>query len=133
MPGDLTDEQWALLYTAHTEGQWRFLPESFGPRTRVWSQFHRWSRNGTSARALTVLHKAACKADGRAETTPSMVLIDAHLARGASNGGFPFHDRGGPYGRTRGAKRGSAEVRGSPFAQVSGNPGLQRTTPNAYE
>jgi hypothetical protein len=29
-----------------------------------------------------------------------MVVIDTHLARGASNGGFTFHDRGGPYGRT---------------------------------
>ena len=34
-----------------------------------------------------------------------MVVIDTHLARGASNGGFTFHDRGGPYGRTKGAKR----------------------------
>jgi hypothetical protein len=36
---------------------------------------------------------------------PSMVVIDTHLARGASNGGFTFHDRGGPYGATKGAKR----------------------------
>ncbi|MCU1613395.1 MAG: family transposase [Frankiales bacterium] len=34
-----------------------------------------------------------------------MLVIDTHLARGASDGGFTFHDRGGPYGRTRGAKR----------------------------
>ena len=34
-----------------------------------------------------------------------MVVIDTHLARGASNGGLTFHDRGGPYGRTKGAKR----------------------------
>src|SRR3712207_9354397 len=34
-----------------------------------------------------------------------MVVIDTHLARGASNGGFTLHDRGGPYGRTKGAKR----------------------------
>jgi hypothetical protein len=34
-----------------------------------------------------------------------MVVIDTHLARGASNGGFTFHDRGGPCGRTKGAKR----------------------------
>jgi transposase len=72
---DLTDEQWALLepvfnapgkrgpkhapdlrrvvdamlYISHTGCQWRFLPESFGPWTRVWSQFRRWSRNGTCA------------------------------------------------------------------------------------
>jgi transposase len=128
---DLTDEQWALLdpvfnapskrgpkhaadlrsvvnamlYISHTGCQWRFLPESFGPWTRVWSQFRRWSRNGTWARALTVLHAASRESDGRAEATPSMVVIDPHLARGASNGGSTFHDRGGPCGRTRGAKR----------------------------
>jgi hypothetical protein len=34
-----------------------------------------------------------------------MVVIDTHLARRASNGGFTFHDRGGPHGRTKGAKR----------------------------
>lgn len=128
---DLTDEQWALLepvfntpgkrgpkhapdlrrvvdamlYVSHPGCQWRFLPESLGPWTRVWSQFRRWSRNGTWARALTALHAAAREADGRTEPTPSMVVIDTHLARGASNGGFTFHDRGGPYGRTKGAKR----------------------------
>ena len=52
-----------------------------------------------------MLHAAAREADGRAEATPSMVVIDTHLARGTSNGGFTFHDRGGPYGRTKGAKR----------------------------
>jgi putative transposase len=128
---DLTDRQWALLepvfnapgkrgpkhaadlrgvvdamlYISHTGCQWRFLPQTFGPWTRVWSQFRRWSRNGTWARALTVLHEAAREAGGREEVTPSMVVIDTHLARGASNGGFTFHDRGGPYGRTKGAKR----------------------------
>ena len=39
--------------------------------------------------ALAVLHAAAREADGRAEATPSMVVIDTHLARGASNGGSP--------------------------------------------
>src|SRR5665647_3964356 len=37
---------------ARTGCQLRFLPECFGPWTRVWSQFCRWSRNGTWARAL---------------------------------------------------------------------------------
>ena len=130
-PSDVTSEQWALLepvfhppgkrfpkhgeglrrvvnamlYISHIGCQWRYLPATFGPWTRVWSQFRRWSRNGTWAQALTVLHEAAREADGRAEATPSMVVIDTHLARGASNGGFTFHDRGGPYGRTKGAKR----------------------------
>jgi len=95
----------AMLYIAQTGCQWRYLPESFGAWTRVWSQFRRWSRNGTWARALTVLHATARQADGRAEVAPSMIVIDTHLARGASNGGSTFHDRGGPYGRTKGAKR----------------------------
>ncbi|NKY24602.1 transposase [Cellulomonas denverensis] len=46
----------AMLYVSHTGCQWRFMPESFGPWTRVWSQFRRWSRNGTWERVLTVLH-----------------------------------------------------------------------------
>src|SRR6476620_10241353 len=83
-PSDLTDDQW------------RYLPASFGPWTRVWSQFRRWSRNGTCAQALTVLHAAAREADGRAEEAPSMVVIDTHLARGASNGGSPSTTEAAP-------------------------------------
>jgi hypothetical protein len=72
------------------------------------------------ARALTVLHAAAREADGRAEAPPSMVVIDTHLARGASNGGFTFHDRGGPYGRTKGAKRVVAvDVTGLPVGALA--------------
>ncbi|MDT5008593.1 MAG: hypothetical protein QOH57_210 [Mycobacterium sp.] len=48
-----------------------------------------------------------------------MVVIDTHLARGASNGGATFHDRGGPFGRTNGAKRVVAvDVTGLPGAGV---------------
>lgn len=112
-PCDLTDDQWellqavfdapgkrgrkgsdglrtvvdAMLYVARTGCQWRYLPPSFGPWARVWSQLRRWSRNGTWAQALAVLHAAARESDGRAEPSPSMVVIDTHLARGASNGG----------------------------------------------
>lgn len=60
---DLTDEQWGPCGlgvqrarqrgpkpdVSHTGCQWRFLPESFEPRTRVWTPFRRWSRNGTGA------------------------------------------------------------------------------------
>jgi putative transposase len=64
-PSDLTEDQWellepvfnapgkrgrkhandlrtvvdAMLYIAQTGCQWRYLPQSFGPWTRVWSQF----------------------------------------------------------------------------------------------
>jgi transposase len=83
-----------MLYVAHTGCQWCYLPESFGPWTRVWSQFRRWSRNGTWARLLAALHKTARRAARRAEV-PSMVVLDTHLARGSSNGGATLHDRGG--------------------------------------
>lgn len=44
-----------------------------------------------------------------------MVVIDTHLARGSSNGGATCHDRGGPFGRTNGAKRVTAvDVTGPP-------------------
>ena len=144
-PSDLTDDQWArlepvfnapskrgrkhaddrrtvvnaMLYIAHTGCQWRYLPASFGPWTRVWSQFRRWSRNDTWAQALTVLHATARQVDCRAEETPSMVVIDTHLSRGASNGGLTFHDRGGLFGRTKGAKRIVAvDVTGLPVAAL---------------
>ena len=48
-----------------------------------------------------------------------MVVIDTHQARGASNGGFTFHHRGGPYGRTKGATRVVAvDVTGLPVAAL---------------
>jgi putative transposase len=142
-PTNLTDEQWALLeplictsskrgrrftgdirravdgilYVSHTGCQWRCLPSEFGPWTRVWSQFRRWSRNGTWARLLAELHRAVRVKANRADPTPSMVVVDTHLARGASNGGHTFHDRGGPYGATNGAKRAIAvDITGLPLA-----------------
>lgn len=142
-PSDLTDEQWALLepllrrpskpgrkhtdlrivvdgilYITRTGCPWRYLPESFGPWTRVWSQFRRWSRNGTWATVITALHEQVRLAAGR-EQLPSMIVIDSSLARGASQGGETFHDRGGPYGATLGAKRVVAvDVTGMPVAAV---------------
>ena len=115
--GDLRHVLDDTLYITHTGCQWRFLPAEFGPWTRVWSQFRRWSRNGTWGRASAALHEEARKAVGRAQRRPSMVVIDTHLARGGSRGGITFHDRGGPYGRTNGAKRAIAvDVTGLPLA-----------------
>lgn len=142
-PSDLTDEQWdilaplllragkrgprfgeglrtvvnGMLYVSHTGCQWRSLPSDFGSWTRVWSQFRRWSRNGTWTVVVAALHEQARRAAGREASKPSMVVIDTHLARGASNGGVTFHDRGGPYGHTKGAKRIVAvDVCGLPLA-----------------
>jgi putative transposase len=144
-PSDLTDEQWELLepllrrpgkrgprhgedlrrvvdgmmYVTQTGCQWRYLPAEFGPWTRVWSQFRRWSRNGTWTAVLTELHRHARLEAGRSEDLPSMIVVDSHLARGGSRGGVTFHDKGGPYGRTNGAKRVVAvDVTGLPLAGV---------------
>lgn len=45
--GDVRRVVDGILYVAYTGCQWRCLPREFGPWTRVWSQFRRWSRNGT--------------------------------------------------------------------------------------
>jgi putative transposase len=84
----------------------------------VWSQFRRWSRNGTWAAVLAALHEQARLAAGR-EQHPSMVVVESALVRGASQGGSTFHDRGGPYGVTNGAKRVVAvDVTGLPVGAV---------------
>ena len=107
----------AMLYVTHTGCQWRYLPGDFGGWTRVWSQFRRWSdpKNGTFERLLAGVHEQVRLADGRLPK-PSMVIIDTHLARASSNRGATFHDRGGPYGRTKGAKRTIAvDITGQPL------------------
>ncbi len=115
-----------VLYVSQDGGQWRCLPTEFGPWTRVWSQFRRWSRNGTWPRLLAALRRLVRAKAGRTEATPSMVVIDTHLARGASNGGRTFHDRGGPDGMTNGAKadprrgRASRACRSLPVAAWGG-------------
>lgn len=141
-PSDLTDEQWALLkpvfnapgkrgrkhaddlctvvdamlYIAQTGCQWRYFPESFGRWTRVWSQFRRWSRNGTWASALSVLHAAAREAEGRPEAMPSMVVIDAPGPRIVQRRGDVSRPRW-PVRAYRGAKRIVAvDVTGLPIA-----------------
>src|ERR1035438_7960642 len=77
-------------------------------RRRWWSSTPTWpaGRPTAGVPSPTPAAPAAPRgAGGRADATPSMVVIDPPLARGASNGGFTFHDRGGPYGATKGAKR----------------------------
>jgi putative transposase len=48
-----------MLYISHTGCQWRYLPDEFGPWTRVRSQFRRWSRNGTWTQVLAALHASS--------------------------------------------------------------------------
>ncbi len=142
-PTDMTDAQWArlkpllespskrgrkhgqdlrqvvdaLLYVTHTGCQWRYLPEIYGPWTRVWSQFRRWSSNGTLQAVVAGLHPEVRALQRRSEPLPSLIVIDTHLVRGSSNGGTTFQDQGGPLGWTKGAKRVVAvDVTGLPLA-----------------
>lgn len=146
-PSDLTDAQWklvgpllladaehrrgpkvrdarmrfdALLYMTHTGCQWRFLPDDFGTWASVWGSFNRWSKAGVFGPVLLGLHGQTRLALNRAEALPSLVVIDAQLARGATNGGGSFHGQGGPWGATKGAKRFIAvDVTGFPLAGTS--------------
>jgi transposase len=125
--GDLTEQQWAplepafnapgkrgpkhapdlrravdaMLYVCHTGCQWRYPPGSLGPWTRVWSQFGRWSRNRTWARALTVLHATAREAGDRADARRRWWSSTPTSPAGASNGearpGFSVREEAASY------------------------------------
>lgn len=97
---------------------WRHLPESFGPSTRVWSQFRRWSRNGTWAgvdgvargRAPTGQKGGGNALDGRHRHSsgPRCLEWRVHVPRPRW-----------PYGRAKGAKGVVAvDVTGLPVAAV---------------
>ena len=55
---------------------------------------------------------------GRAEASPSLLVIDSSLARGASNGGATFHVKGVSYGRMGRNAKGAVDVTGLPVAAL---------------
>jgi putative transposase len=93
----------AILYQARTGCQWRYLPGHFGPWGAIWQQFRRWRAKGVWEKALTLLCKAARTKAGR-YPEPSMVMLDCQTVKGG-RGGPGFHEAGGKYGGTFGAKR----------------------------
>jgi len=128
-PSDLTDKEFAILlpllnflgksgpkftnlretlnglrYQARTGCQWRFIPKEYGKWTALRSQFCRWRNKGTWAVILAALQPKARCTKGRKSPFASMIIIDPALIKGASNGGKTFHNKGGPYGATNGAK-----------------------------
>lgn len=131
---DLTDEQWALLAPVFN------MPGQRGPKhapdlRRVVDAMLCVSHTGASGGTCPSRpgRGRACgrsSAAGRAEPTPLMIVIDTHLARGASNGGFSFHDRGRPYGRTRGAKRVVAVDVHGPAGRCTRRAGLHPREPH---
>jgi putative transposase len=93
----------ALLYQARTGCQWRYLPRSFGPWGAIWQQFRRWRDAGVWEQALTVLRREARLRAGRGGE-PSMLMLDCQTVKGG-RAGPGFHEAGGKYGHTIGAKR----------------------------
>lgn len=93
----------AIFYQARTGCQWRYLPSQFGPWGAIWQRFRRWRDNGTWERALERLCRAARRRAGRSPE-PSMVMVDSQTVRGG-RAGPTFHEAGGKFGATFGAKR----------------------------
>lgn len=93
----------AVLYQARTGCQWRYLPAEFGPWGAVWQQFRRWRAKGVWPAAMDRLRRAARVKAGR-DPEPSMVMLDSQTAKGGRNGPT-FHEAGGKFGGTFGAKR----------------------------
>jgi len=109
-----------LRYQAHTGCHWRYIPKEYGNWSSLRSQFRRWRDKGTWATVLSCLQPKARCTKGRKSTFASMVIIDPALLRGASNGGKTFHDKGGPYGATSGAKNVIAvDATGLPLAAIA--------------
>jgi len=102
----LIPRQWmvnAVLYQARTGCQLRYLPAEFGPWGAVWQQFRRWRAKGVWAAAMDRIRRAACVKAGR-DPEPSMDMLDSQTAKGG-RGGPTFHEAGGKFGATFGAKR----------------------------
>jgi transposase len=73
------------------------------PVGAIWQQFRRWRAKGVWEKALSLLRKAARTKAGR-DPEQSMVMLDCQTVKGG-RGGPGFHEAGGKYGGTFGAKR----------------------------
>ena len=109
-----------LRYQAHTGCHWRYIPKEYGNWSTLCSQFRRWRDKGTWAMVLSRLQPKARCTKGRKSPFASMIIIDPALIRGAPCGGKTFHDKGGPYGATNGAKNVIAvDTTGLPLAAIA--------------
>ena len=111
-PGDLTDEQWALLapllplakpggrprsvdlrevanamlYLLRTGCPWRSLPHDLPPWGTVWAYFRRWRDDGT----LDLLHdalRARARTEAGRDPDPSAAILDSQSVETAEKGG----------------------------------------------
>jgi len=77
-----------MLYIRTPGASAGIYPSSSDPEERFWSQFRRWSKNGTWTQVLVALHALVRTNLGRKGTIAlDGGSSDTHLARGVSNGG----------------------------------------------
>ena len=111
-PGDLTDEEWALIeplipaakrgggkrtvvmrevvngvmYVLSTGCQWRALPKDLPPRSTVHGYLDLWNWDGTLERIHHALY-AKCREQAEREASPTAAIIDSQSVKSAEKGG----------------------------------------------
>jgi transposase len=109
-PGDVTDEQWALiephipvysggrprktdvrdvldaiLYILRTGCQWRYLPVDFPPRSTAWRYFDQWRHNGTLDTIHDLLRRKV-RAKGKPYQPRTTASVDSQSVDTTSGG-----------------------------------------------
>jgi transposase len=83
----------AIFYVLSTGCQWKALPKDLPPKSTVYDYLDLWDWDGTLERLHHVLHVALRERAGR-EASPTVAIIDAQSAKGASKGGSRSTRRG---------------------------------------
>ena len=93
----------AILYQARTGCQWRYLPGHFGPWGAIRPQFRRWRAKGVWEKGPDPAPQG-----GPDQGRPGPRTVDGHARLSDRQGRTRparFHEAGGKYGGTFGAKR----------------------------
>ena len=111
-PGDLTDEEWALIaplipparhggrrrsvnvrevtngimYVLGTGCQWRAVPKDLPPRSTIFAYFDLWTYQGVLDRMHEALY-VRCREHLERESSPTACIIDSQSVKSAEKGG----------------------------------------------